>query len=91
MAESVIERGQAIIPPGIEATSSTYLQVGFFQTAIVRLLEYYPTPESACSQSDWQEYLSASTDSVIPFLRNATQDTQLPLDRLSTGKSLLHQ
>ncbi|KAJ5455681.1 uncharacterized protein N7458_003945 [Penicillium daleae] len=91
MADSVIERGQAIVPPGTEASSSIYLQIGFFQTAILRLSEYYRTPESVCSPSDWQEYLRASTDSVVPFLLNATQDTQIPLDRFSTGKGLLHQ
>jgi hypothetical protein len=91
MAESVLDRGQAMMPPGPKASSSTYLQVGFFQTAVLRLLEYYRTPESISSRSRLHEYLGNSTDSVIPFLLNATQDTQIPLDRFSTGKSLLHQ
>lgn len=91
MAESVLDRGQAIIPPGPKVSSSIYLQVGFFQTAVLRLLEYYGTPESRSPQSRWHEYLTDSTHSVTPFLLNATQDTQIPLDRLSTGRGLLHQ
>ncbi|OKP00604.1 Unsaturated rhamnogalacturonyl hydrolase YteR [Penicillium subrubescens] len=91
MAESVIDRGQAMMPPGPKASSSTYLQVGFFQTAVLRLLEYYHTPEPISSQSRLHDYLADSTHSVVPFLLNATQDTQIPLDRFSTGKSLLHQ
>ncbi|KAK2799159.1 hypothetical protein FQN51_007128 [Onygenales sp. PD_10] len=91
MADSVIERGQAIIAPGTEPESSSYLQIGFFQTAVLRLIEYYHTPESVSAHNDWEEYLRASTDSAIPYLLDAAKDTKLPLDRMSTGKGLLHQ
>lgn len=91
MAESVLDRGQAIVPQSPKVSSSTYLQVGFFQTAILRLLECYRAPEYINTRGRWHEYLEDSTRSVIPFLLNATQDTQIPLDRFSTGNSLLHQ
>ncbi|OJJ33583.1 hypothetical protein ASPWEDRAFT_114625 [Aspergillus wentii DTO 134E9] len=91
MADSVIGRGQATVAPGDKPSASTYLQIGFFQTAILRLKEYYDTPESACAQSDWEEYLRTSTDSIAPFLLNATHDTEYPLDRLSTGRGLTYQ
>ncbi|CAI7625025.1 unnamed protein product [Penicillium manginii] len=91
MADSVISRGQAVVQQGSIPSASTYLQVGFFQSAIIRLIDYYHTPGSACAQSDWESYLQTSTDSIKPYLLNATRDTSYPLDRLSTGKGLLHQ
>lgn len=91
MADSVISRGQAIVPGDSTPSASTYLQVGFFQSAIIRLINHYHTPDSVCAESDWQEYLQTSTNSITPYLRNATKDTMYPLDRLSTSKGLLHQ
>lgn len=91
MADSVISRGQAIVPGDSTPSASTYLQVGFFQSAIIRLVNHYHTPGSVCAENDWQDYLQTSTDSITPYLRNATKDTTYPLDRLSTSKGLLHQ
>lgn len=91
MADSVISRGQAVVQQGSSPSASTYLQVGFFQSAIIRLIDYYHTPGSVCAESDWEMYLQTSTDSIKPYLLNATKDTGYPLDRLSTGKGLLHQ
>ncbi|KAJ5259464.1 hypothetical protein N7478_012445 [Penicillium angulare] len=91
MADSVISRDQAIVPDGSSPSPSTYLQVGFFQSSVLRLIGYYSTPESVCAESNWEDYLNASTNSIAPFLLNATQDTSYPLDRLSTGRGLLHQ
>lgn len=91
MADSVISRGQALVEGGSSPSASTYLQVGFFQSSIIRLMDYYRTPESVCAESDWEEYLQTSTNSITPYLLNATQDSGYPLDRLSTGQGLLHQ
>lgn len=101
MANSVIARDQAIAPSHAdtkEPKASVYLQVGFFQTAVLRLLEYYnaqaPTSETACVDVDrenWEEYLRASTDSLIPWLEDAKEDVDYPLDRFSTGRGLLAQ
>lgn len=91
MADSVIARGQAIVPGDSAPSASTYLQVGFFQSAIIRLIDYYHTPASVCARKDWQEYLQTSTNSITPYLLNASKDATYPLDRLSTGKGLLHQ
>lgn len=91
MADSVISRGQAVVEQGSSPSASTYLQVGFFQSAIIRLIDYYHTPGSVCAESNWEKYMQTSTDSIKPYLLNATKDTSYPLDRLSTGKGLLHQ
>lgn len=101
MANSVIARDQAIAPSHAdtkEPKASVYLQVGFFQTAVLRLLEYYnapaPTPETACVDADrenWEEYLRTITDSLIPWLQDAKEDVDYPLDRFSTGRGLLAQ
>lgn len=91
MADSVISRAQAIVQEGTAPSASTYLQVGFFQSSILRLIDYYHTPESVCAESDWGKYLQSSTNSITPYLLNATQDSSYPLDRLSTGKGLLYQ
>ncbi|KAH8432476.1 uncharacterized protein LDX57_010111 [Aspergillus melleus] len=90
MADSVIARGQAIAPPG-KPESSIALQIGFFQTAILRLLDHHDSSVPSCQTTRWEEYLTNSTASIAPLLRNASQDTQLfPLDRLSTARGLLH-
>ena len=101
MANSVIARDQAIAPSHAdtkEPKASVYLQVGFFQTAVLRLLKYYnspaPTPDPACVGADrekWEQYLRDSTDSLIPWLQNAKEDVDYPLDRFSTGRGLLAQ
>lgn len=91
MADSVIARHQAMTTtPGI----SDYLKIGFFQTAVLRVLEYRNTIESeACAEPDtnWEEYLSSSTEALLPYLANATRDTGYPLDRFATGYGLLHE
>ncbi|KAJ5701302.1 hypothetical protein N7488_008850 [Penicillium malachiteum] len=65
--------------------------MGFFQSAIVRLIDYYKTSNSVCAEADWEDYMEISTNSIAPYLLNATKDTSYPLDRLSTGKGLIHQ
>ncbi|PLB48517.1 cell wall glycosyl hydrolase YteR [Aspergillus steynii IBT 23096] len=89
MADSVIARGQAIAPPG-ETESSIFLQIGFFQTAILRLLDHPGTAAPSCQIDRWEQYLTNSTASIASRLGNATQDTHFPLDRLSTFRGLLH-
>ncbi|KAF5858939.1 hypothetical protein ETB97_003542 [Aspergillus alliaceus] len=91
MADSVISRGQAILHPGTTPEASTFLQVGVFQNAILQLKNHYGTPEQACAQANWDEYLAESTESVMPWLLNSTQDTHYPLDRFSDGNALFNQ
>ncbi|KAE8351126.1 Six-hairpin glycosidase-like protein [Aspergillus coremiiformis] len=91
MADSVISRRQAVLPPGTTPEPSTFLQIGTFQNAILRLKEYYSSSEHACAHADWDDYLAESTQDVIPWLLNATKDVQSPLDRFSDGKALLYQ
>ena len=91
MADSVISRGQAVLPPGTTPEAATFLQIGVFQNAILRVKEYYGSLESACAQADWDAYLEESTQSVTPWLLNATKDTQYPLDRFSDGNGLFYQ
>ena len=91
MADSVISRGQAVLPAGTTPEASTFLQIGVFQNAILRLKEYYGSAESACAQADWDAYLEESTQSVVPWLLNATKDTLYPLDRFSDGNGLFYQ
>lgn len=105
MANSVIARHQAIAPSHAdtkEPEASVYLQVGFFQTAVLRLLEYYSAPARAqartpettwvdADRENWEEYLRVSTDSLIPWLEDAKEDADYPLDRFSTGRGLLAQ
>ncbi|KAL4955507.1 Six-hairpin glycosidase-like protein [Aspergillus filifer] len=87
MADSVIARDQAIYDP--EAGASGLLQVGVFQAALLNLLE---SPSGSYLREDWQSYLSASVESVIPILANATADTEdFPLDRLSVGRGVSYQ
>lgn len=90
MANSVIAREQAIAPPG-ETESSIFLQIGFFQTAILRLLEDSQTAAPSCQTAHWEQYLTNSTASIASRLGNATQNTQFPLDRLSTFRGLFHE
>ncbi|KAF7586542.1 hypothetical protein BBP40_008697, partial [Aspergillus hancockii] len=87
----VISRGQATIPPGTKPEASTFLQVGVFQNALLRLKDYYGTPDATCAQADWNEYLADSTQSVTPWLLDPAQDTQYPLDRFSDANGLLYQ
>lgn len=91
MADSVITRGDAIAPLSHEPKSSLYLKVGVFQTAALRLLEYYQTPENVCAEHDWKGYLQESVKSVIPWLGNETRDGGYPLDRFSVGRGLLYE
>lgn len=91
MADSVVMRGDAIAPLSHEPKSSLYLKVGVFQTAVLRLLEYYRTPENVCAEHDWKGYLQESAKSVIPWLGNETRDGGYPLDRFSVGRGLLYE
>ncbi|KAJ6024745.1 hypothetical protein N7540_005542 [Penicillium herquei] len=91
MADSVIRGGQAVVPEGSSPSSSTYLQIGFFQSAVLRLIDYYKTPHAACAEGNWEDYMEISTNSIAPYLQNATKDISYPLDRLSTGEGLIHQ
>lgn len=91
MADSVISRGDATAPQSHEPKSSVYLKVGFFQTAVLRLLGYYQTPEDVCVEHDWKGYLQESAESVIPWLGNETRDRGYPLDRFSVGRELLYE
>ncbi|KAL3486631.1 Six-hairpin glycosidase-like protein [Aspergillus germanicus] len=86
MADSIILRGQAILEN--QADSSSLLQVGAFQTALLDLVE---SPSGRYMVQDWESYLSRSTDSVVVVVNNATKDTGYPLDRLSVGKGLFYQ
>jgi hypothetical protein len=86
MADSIILRGQAILEN--QADSSSLLQVGAFQTALLDLME---SPSGRYMEQDWENYLSRSTDSVVGVVNNATKDTGYPLDRLSVGKGLFYQ
>ncbi|KAL4942568.1 Six-hairpin glycosidase-like protein [Aspergillus oleicola] len=58
-----------------EGDSSGLLQVGTFQTALLDLIQ---SP-------------SGHTDSIVDAVNNSTQNTKLPLDRLSVGKGLAYQ
>ncbi|KAE8375702.1 Six-hairpin glycosidase-like protein [Aspergillus bertholletiae] len=91
MADSVIGRGQAVLPPGTTPEASTLLKIGVFQNAVLQLKEYYGAPSSVCAQTDWDAYLEESTQGVAPWLLNATSDIEYPLDRFSVGNSLLYQ
>ncbi|KAL4810495.1 Six-hairpin glycosidase-like protein [Aspergillus unguis] len=86
MADSVIARGQAVYDP--QAGSSGLLQVGAFQTALLDLIH---APSGTYLEQDWEQYLSNSADSVIGVLKNATADTDFPLDRLSVGRGLKYK
>ncbi|KAJ5238590.1 hypothetical protein N7468_003209 [Penicillium chermesinum] len=91
MADSIISRAQATVQKREAPSASTYLQVGFFQSSLIRLIDYYHTPEAVCAESDWEKYLQSSTDAITPYLLNSTQDASYPLDRLSTANGLLYQ
>jgi len=89
MADSVIARKDAITTtPGY----SDFLKIGFFQTAVLRTLDYHKTTESTCAhtQTNWEEYLVSSSEGLLPYLTNATRDTGYPLDRFATGDGLMH-
>ncbi|KAL5337460.1 Six-hairpin glycosidase-like protein [Aspergillus crustosus] len=86
MADSVIQRGQAVHGP--ESDSSGLLQVGVFQSALLDLIE---SPSGRYLEEDWESYLSRSTNSIAGVVDNATQNIGLPLDRLSVGKGLVYQ
>lgn len=91
MVDSVIARGDAVAPLSHEPESSFYLKIGVLQTAVLRLLEYYQSPEHVCAESDWKGYLQESTESVIPWLGNETRDSGYPLDRFSVGRGLMYE
>ncbi|KAJ6001520.1 hypothetical protein N7522_006747 [Penicillium canescens] len=85
MADSIISRGQAILEN--QTDSSSLLQVGIFQTAIMELIK---SPSGRYMEQNWKIYVSASADSVVDVVDNATKDARLPLDRLSVGRGLLY-
>ncbi|KAL4975144.1 Six-hairpin glycosidase-like protein [Aspergillus desertorum] len=84
MADSVIMRGQAIHDRNSD--SSSLLQVGMFQNALLDLVE---SPFGRFMEQDWEEYLGRSVDSVVGVVGDPSNDTQFPLDRLSVGRGLL--
>ncbi|KAI9371736.1 Six-hairpin glycosidase-like protein [Aspergillus egyptiacus] len=86
MADSVILRGQAIHDK--QGDSSSLLQVGAFQTALMDLIQ---SPSGRYMEQNWEDYLRRSTDSVVGEVEDANNNTQLPLDRLSVGSGLLYQ
>lgn len=85
MADSIISRGQAILEN--QTDSSSLLQVGIFQTALMELIE---SPSGRYMEQNWKLYVSKSADSVVDVVDNATKDVGLPLDRLSVGRGLLY-
>ncbi|KAL4934630.1 Six-hairpin glycosidase-like protein [Aspergillus undulatus] len=85
MADSIIMRGQAMAKD--QSDSSSLLQVGAFQTALLDLIE---SPSGRYMGQDWETYIVRSTDSVVGVVGNATEDTQYPLDRLSVGNGLFY-
>ncbi|KAL2820129.1 Six-hairpin glycosidase-like protein [Aspergillus granulosus] len=86
MADSIIMRGQAILEN--QSDSSSLLQVGAFQTALLDLIQ---SPSGRYMEQNWESYLNRSAGSVVDVVRNATKDTKFPLDRLSVGKGLFYQ
>lgn len=85
MADSIIARGQALLENQNDASS--ILQVGIFQTALMELIE---SPSGRYMGQNWKTYVTASADSVVDVVDNATKDATLPLDRLSVGRGLLY-
>jgi hypothetical protein len=84
MASSIASRKQGILT-GQEG-SSGLLQAGFVQKAFRSLVAQYPDHDTARTFS---AYITASVDSVVPLLQNATLDTSYPLDRLSNGNAMI--
>lgn len=89
MADSVIARNDAITD---HPSVSDYLKIGFFQSAVLRALDYHKTTESTCADTntDWERYLESSSEGLLPYLTNATRDTGYPLDRFATGDGFTH-
>ncbi|KAJ6019475.1 hypothetical protein N7522_000309 [Penicillium canescens] len=85
MADSIISRGQAILEN--QTDRSSLLQVGIFQTAVMELIQ---SPSGRYMEQNWKIYVSASADTVVDVVDNATIDARLPLDRLSVGRGLLY-
>ncbi|POS72358.1 glycosyl Hydrolase Family 88 [Diaporthe helianthi] len=82
MASSLIARNDGIMTG--EGGSSEPLQAGFTQKAFTALLDLYP------GNDEVREHISASVDSVLPYLSNATENAlSYPLDRLSNGNAML--
>lgn len=82
MASSLIARNDGIMTG--EEGSSEPLQAGFTQKAFTALLDQYPGNEEV------RDYITASVDSVLPYLSNATNNAlSYPLDRLSNGNAML--
>ena len=81
MISSILSRGQGTSSSGL---STSLIEFGIFQSALRQAAAQYP----ACA-----EYLNStlitSLDAVSPLLSDASNDTQLPLDRFSVGNALL--
>ncbi|KAL3460102.1 Six-hairpin glycosidase-like protein [Aspergillus heterothallicus] len=87
MADSVIARGQAVLED--QSDSSSLLQVGTFQTALLDLIQ---APAAArYLKQDWEAYLTRSADSVVGVVGDAARDIGFPLDRLSVGRGLVYR
>ncbi|KAL5113569.1 hypothetical protein ACEQ8H_008549 [Pleosporales sp. CAS-2024a] len=69
------------------ADRSALLQAGIVQKAFRQLAQQYP--QDALTPSI-DAYTGSSVDSVIATIANASLDTKLPLDRLSSGNGLIY-
>lgn len=85
MATSIMSRHQGILLS--TSDRSNLLQAGFTQKTLRKLIHQYPTHASTPEIS---AYMSASVQSVIPTISNASLDITFPLDRLSSGNGLLY-
>jgi rhamnogalacturonyl hydrolase YesR len=84
MATSIISRHQGILSS--PSDSSALLQAGFVQKAFHQLQQSLNHTSSHSIKS----YIESSINSIIPVISNASKDTTFPLDRLSTGNSLIY-
>jgi len=84
MIDSIVSRGQGKEGSG---ASTSLIELGIFQSALRRSIDYHCPGKERCPQ--WSTYLQQSIASSIPSLLNASQDTFLPLDRLSVGNAML--
>jgi hypothetical protein len=87
MLQSIISRQQDLINSG---ASTGQIELGVFQSALHQAIES-SNPADQSSVQKWTLYLDQSLLSSTPSLLNASRDAHYPLDRFSTGNSLLYQ
>lgn len=85
MLDSNIARGQGI---GTSAAATKFIEMGLFQQS---LRESIARSNDTTQKEKWGTYLQNSLASVIDVLSDASNDTGLPLDRLSIGTEMIHQ